>query len=126
MAHVAVSSSGASRGTHASYLIGFILAVLLTAFPFWLVMSNTLPTTTIIPIILACGVVQIMVHLHYFQHLDLSSEQRWNMAAFVFTVVIIGIMVGGSTWIMFNLGLRTMDQPAMATLVPGHQVMHMH
>jgi cytochrome o ubiquinol oxidase subunit IV len=125
MAHVAVISSGASKGTYVSYLVGFVLAIALTAVPFWLVLSSTLPATTIVGIVFACAVVQILVHLHYFLHLDLSSEQRWNMAAFVFTVLIIGIMVGGSTWIMFNLRLRTMDQSAMPTVATVHQALDM-
>jgi cytochrome o ubiquinol oxidase operon protein cyoD len=75
----------------------------LTIIPFALVMSGTAPRTLTIAGIFAAAVVQILVHLHYFLHLDASSEERWNVLAIVFTALIIFILVGGSLWIMFNL-----------------------
>jgi cytochrome o ubiquinol oxidase operon protein cyoD len=38
----------------------------------------------------------------YFLHMDRSAEQRWNVVAFAFTVMILVIVVSGSVWIMHN------------------------
>lgn len=105
---------GASTGTSRSYLTGFVLAVLLTAIPFGLVMSGALPRSATVLVIFTAAVLQILVHLHYFLHLDTSSSQRWNMLAILVTVLIIVIMVGGSVWIMANLRSRTMDRSSTA------------
>ena len=86
-----------------SYLAGFALALLLTAIPFGLVAAGTLPTVVMIPGIFASAIVQILVHLHYFLHLDLTTRNQWYLIAILFTFLIIAIMVGGTLWILSDL-----------------------
>lgn len=100
--------SGAAHGSVKSYLIGFGLSVILTAIPFGLVMSGAVPAATAVPICVALAVAQIIVHLIYFLHMNGSSSQSWNMAAFVFTVVIVAILVVGSLWVMYHLNADMM------------------
>lgn len=99
---------GAAHGTVKSYIVGFVLSVILTAIPFGLVMAGTLPATTVVPLIVILGIVQIVVHLVYFLHLNTSSSQTWNMSAFLFTVLIVAITVIGSLWIMHHLDMNMM------------------
>jgi cytochrome o ubiquinol oxidase operon protein cyoD len=40
--------------------------------------------------------------------LNTSSSERWNLVAFVFTALIIAILVIGSIWIMWNLNQNMM------------------
>ncbi len=103
MQHEATEYAGAHTGSLKSYLTGFILAVILTLIPFWLVMDATLSTAYTLVAIFIAALVQIVVHLHYFLHLDKSSEERWNVLAIVFTALIVLILIGGSVWIMLNL-----------------------
>lgn len=103
-----VDNHGASHGSAKSYLIGFVLSVILTAIPFWLVMEGTASHGVILGTVVASAVVQIFVHLVYFLHMNTSSEERWNLTALVFTVLIIAIVVGGSLWIMYNLNINMM------------------
>ena len=108
MSQAPIDSIGVSRGSLGTYLTGFVLALILTAIPFALVMRGTWsPVATIIVIVVA-GIVQLLVHLHYFLHLDTSSAARWNVLAILFTVVIMIIFIGGSLWIMSNLNYRMM------------------
>ncbi|AEI76373.1 cytochrome o ubiquinol oxidase protein CyoD [Cupriavidus necator N-1] len=103
--------SHAGHDTHASfksYAIGFILAVILTVIPFKLVMDGSMDKGTILWIILGMAVVQMLVHLKYFLHLDTSSEQRSNVIALLFTALILVIVVAGSLWIMHNLNANMM------------------
>lgn len=97
-----------SHGSAGSYLFGFVLSVVLTAVPFILTMTHSLPTAWLIPSIVGLGLVQIVVHLVYFLHMNTSSSQLWNNAAFVFTLVIVGILVVGSLWVMYHLNANMM------------------
>ena len=99
---------GASHASVRGYVVGFILSVILTAIPFALVMSGTVPASTAVPAALALGAVQMVVHLVYFLHMDRASTRTWNMAAFVFTVIILVILVVGSLWVMHNLDVNMM------------------
>ena len=96
-------SDGANHGSVKSYAIGFILSVILTVIPFGLVMYPSLPKFTTLAIVLLFAVVQVVVHLVYFLHLDRSKAQRDNVIAFVFAGLVILLLVGLSVWIMFSI-----------------------
>lgn len=100
---------GASHGTFKSYMIGFVLSVILTAIPFWLVMGDVLENKTLLVIaIMGLGVIQIFVHMIYFLHMDTKSESGWNMLALIFTLVLVVITLSGSIWIMYHLDSNMM------------------
>lgn len=98
---------GASHATVQSYLTGFVLSVALTAVPFGLVMSGVRAAVAV-PAALSLAVVQMVVHLVYFLHMDRASSRSWNMAAFVFTLIIVFIVVIGSLWVMYHLDINMM------------------
>ena len=100
---------GASHSTLKGYVTGFILAVVLTAIPFWLVMGNVIesPRTTAI-VILAFAAVQIVVHMIYFLHMNTRSEGGWSLLALIFTLVLLVIMLAGSLWVMYHLNTNMM------------------
>jgi cytochrome o ubiquinol oxidase subunit IV len=108
MSPAPIDSIGVSRGSLRTYLTGFVLSLILTAIPFALVMSGTWSPALTLAGIVSAGLVQILVHLHYFLHLDTSSAARWNVLAIMFTLLIMIIFVGGSLWIMSNLNYRMM------------------
>ena len=60
-------------GPHSSlkeYVIGFVLSVILTAIPFWLVMNNVITDrTTAVLVLGGFAVVQIIVHMVFFLHM---------------------------------------------------------
>ena len=108
MSQASIDSTGASRGSLKSYLTGFVLSLILTAIPFALVMSGTWSSSAILAGIFSAGIVQILVHLYYFLHLDTSSAARWNVLAMMFTLLIMALFVGGTLWIMSSLNYRMM------------------
>ena len=112
VAHHDHAHDAAGHGTVQSYLIGFGLSVVLTAVPFAMVMMHMLPVASLIPVIIGIGVIQILVHLFFFLHMNTSSGQVWNNAAFIFTVIVVGILVAGSIWVMYHLNTNMM--PGMA------------
>ena len=97
---------------HASfrgYMVGFLLSVVLTAIPFWLVMDKVIAKPqAAIWIVLAFAVVQILVHMKYFLHLDTHSEGGWNMLALIFTMVLVVITLSGSLWVMYHMNANMM------------------
>jgi len=108
MGQASIDSTGASRGSLKLYLTGFVLSLILTAIPFALVMSGTWSSSATLAGIFSAGIVQILVHLYYFLHLDTSSSARWNVLAMLFTLVIMALFVGGTIWIMYSLHYRMM------------------
>ena len=99
---------GAAHGTVKSYLTGFVLSVVLTAIPFALTMLHMLPVGSLVPVLIGVGVVQILVHLYFFLHMNASSSQVWNNSAFVFALIVVGILVVGSLWVMYHLNSNMM------------------
>jgi cytochrome o ubiquinol oxidase operon protein cyoD len=57
--------------------------------------------------VVALALFQFAVQAVLFLHLG-QNARLWNVIAFVFAAVIIGIVVGGSLWIMFSLNGRMM------------------
>jgi cytochrome o ubiquinol oxidase subunit IV len=89
-----------------SYLVGFVLAVVLTAIPFYLVATHALPPPRIMYVIAAAAVLQILVHLRFFLHLNITTTPKENLLAIAFTAVLLFLMAGGSLWIMIDLHSR--------------------
>jgi cytochrome o ubiquinol oxidase subunit IV len=100
--------AGAAGGSLKSYVTGFVLSIVLTGIPFALVMTSHLTHLAIVITIVVFAVIQILVHLVFFLHLNTSSDQHWNLLVFAYTVVLLGILVGGSIWIMFHLDYNMM------------------
>ncbi|MEM8728959.1 MAG: cytochrome o ubiquinol oxidase subunit IV [Pseudomonadota bacterium] len=90
------------------YLIGFALAVLLTAIPFGGVWSGLLTGTLAFVVIAIAAVLQVAVHLIFFLHISLDETPAENLFFLAFAGVLIFIMVGGTLWIMFDLHARMM------------------
>ena len=91
------------------YATGFVLSLILTAIPFWLVMAKVIPNSTITAlVVLGFAVVQILLHMVYFLHLDAKSEGGWNLLSTIFTVVIVVIMLAGSLWVMHHMNANMM------------------
>jgi cytochrome o ubiquinol oxidase subunit IV len=96
--------TGAPHGSLRGYLTGFLLSVLLTAIPFWLVMGGALPNRQATALLIAAfAMTQIVVHIIYFLHMSPRSEGGWNAMALAFTLIIVVIAVAGSVWIMQHL-----------------------
>lgn len=91
------------------YVTGFVLSVILTAIPFWLVMNKVIDSSaTTAMVLLGFGAVQMVVHMVYFLHMNTKSEGGWNMLALIFTVLIVAITLMGSLWVMYHLNTNMM------------------
>jgi cytochrome o ubiquinol oxidase operon protein cyoD len=106
--------------TLGGYVTGFVLSVVLTAIPFWLVMGKVLPSTGLtIFVILALAMVQIWVHMVFFLHMTSKAEGGWTWMSLIFTLVLLVIVLSGSLWIMYHLNANTMPlTPEQARRLP--------
>lgn len=104
-----------AHGSFSTYMLGFVLSVVLTAIPFWLVMSGAPPSKQITAlVIMAFAVVQIVVHMIYFLHMSPKSENGWSMMALIFTIVMVVIALSGSLWVMNHLNSNMMPMHQMS------------
>jgi cytochrome o ubiquinol oxidase operon protein cyoD len=114
---------GDEPGVHYSlkdYTIGFALAVILTVIPFWLVMGNILDPGMTRFVIMGFAAVQLVVHMVYFLHMNSKSEGGWNMMALLLTIVLLGIVLSGSIWVMYHMNVNMMPGMGDAAAVSGH------
>mgnify|MGYP002712364027 FL=1 len=102
------NSAGASHGNTKQYTIGFILSVILTVIPFGMVMAGGFGRGIVMAVIAITAVAQVLVQLVYFLHMNTSSEQRWNLIAFIYTILCIAVLLVGSVWIMNYLHYNMM------------------
>lgn len=91
------------HGSVKTYLIGFLLSVILTLIPFLMVMNGAASKTALFGVIVVAAVAQLVVQLVCFLHLGTAPDERWNLISFIFTVIVIVLLVGLSIWIMWSL-----------------------
>ncbi|MET0367038.1 MAG: cytochrome o ubiquinol oxidase subunit IV [Methylobacterium sp.] len=97
------------HGSVKAYVTGFVLSVILTVIPFWLVMGNTLDNSLVTTlVVLVLGGVQMVVHLVYFLHMNTKSEGGWTFMAMIFTVTLVAILLSGSVWVMYHMNRNMM------------------
>ncbi|MFG1462557.1 cytochrome o ubiquinol oxidase subunit IV [Xanthobacter sp. DSM 24535] len=107
--HGADHDEADAHGSLRSYGIGFGLSVILTAIPFWLVMDGVLGNNQVTAIvIMAFAVVQIVVHMIFFLHMNTRVEGGWSMMALMFTIIVVVIALSGSLWVMYHLNTNMM------------------
>ncbi|MBB3319064.1 MULTISPECIES: cytochrome o ubiquinol oxidase subunit IV [Rhizobium] len=110
----------AAHGTFRSYMIGFVLSIILTAIPFWLVMADVFESSTVTAAwVMGLAAVQIVVHMIFFLHMNPQSEGGWTMMALIFTLLIVAIALAGSLWVMHHLNTNMMPMtPEMMKNMP--------
>jgi cytochrome o ubiquinol oxidase operon protein cyoD len=76
----------------------------MTAIPFWLVMTRPLgDAAQSAGVVLAFAAAQVVVHMVYFLHMNSRSEGGWTLLSLLFTVLMVGIVLAGSLWVMYHL-----------------------
>jgi cytochrome o ubiquinol oxidase subunit IV len=66
--------------------------------------------------IMGFALVQIVVHMVYFLHMNTRSQGGWTMMALIFTLILVVIALSGSLWVMYHLNVNmmpTMDMRQM-------------
>ena len=112
------------HSTFSGYMTGFLLSIVLTAIPFWLVMAKVISDRpTAVMVLGGFAVIQILVHMFYFLHMNGKVEGGWTLLSTIFTVVFVAIAIAGTLWVMFHMNTNMMpshtDMPAMEQAAPA-------
>ena len=92
-----------------NYLIGLGLAAGLTVASFWVASGTSLIYPLGVPMALAAlAIGQMGVHLAFFLHLTTGPDNTNNALALAFGVLIVGIVIAGSLWIMYHMNMNMM------------------
>lgn len=108
MSDIHTSHDGASHGSYKSYIIGLVLSIVLTLISFGVVMTGSFSVPVMMVTIVVTAIVQVLVQLILFMHLNTKAEGGWNVISFVFTGGILVLIIGGSLWIMHNIHINMM------------------
>ncbi|RGE46881.1 cytochrome o ubiquinol oxidase subunit IV [Comamonas testosteroni] len=100
--------------TMGDYVKGFILAVILTAIPFYLIMNDVITDrSTAVAVLGIFAIVQVLVHMVYFLHMNGKIQGGWTMLSTIFTVIFLAIAISGTLWVMHNMNTHMMPTHEM-------------
>src|SRR5262249_15926200 len=104
--------------SYLSYTVGVGLAILATITSFVVAQTYLLWATGIPVGLLVLAIAQIGVHLVFFLHLGSGPESTNNVLALAFGVLVVFLVIGGSTWIIANLNANAMLMPDLMNMKP--------
>jgi cytochrome o ubiquinol oxidase operon protein cyoD len=92
-----------------NYVIGLALAAGLTVASFWVASgTNLIYAPGVAMALAALAIGQMGVHLVFFLHITTGPDNTNNVLALAFGVLIVGIVIAGSLWIMYHLNINMM------------------
>ena len=95
--------------TVGDYVKGFILAVILTVIPFWLVMGDVIQDrSTLVMVLGLFAAVQVVVHMVYFLHMNGKIQGGWTLMTSIFSIVFVMITIAGTLWVVFHMNANMM------------------
>ena len=98
------------------YTIGLVLAVVLTATSFWVANTSLLWAPGIVLGLVVLAIAQMGVHLVFFLHITTGPDNTNNVLALAFGLLIVLIVVVGSTWIITDLNANMMPSSDLMNL----------
>lgn len=97
-----------NQKTLGGYVVGLVLCLVLTFLAFGLVQGHYYDVVKTDGLLATLAVIQLIVQCVFFLRLNMGKEGQWNLLPFLFAILIIAILVGGSLWIMINLNYNMM------------------
>ena len=88
--------------------IGFIASLVLLTACYQIIVYGELSRGLLTMTIAGFAFFQALIQLVFFLHLGLESKPHWNSITFLFTVLVLILIVGGSIWIMHHLSYNLM------------------
>lgn len=96
------------HGSLISYIIGFILSLILTLLSFLLVAFEIFPPYVLTYTIVGFALFQAFIQMIFFLHLGQEDPPQWETLVFYFMILVLVIIVLGTLWIMYDLDERVM------------------
>lgn len=89
-----------------SYVVGLVLALLLTGAAFAGVHWHFADRGTTLAVVFALALVQAVVHFRCFLHIGLGRSSRHDLMLLLFSSLIVILMVAGTLVVLGNLATR--------------------
>jgi cytochrome o ubiquinol oxidase operon protein cyoD len=103
------------------YIFGFVSSIALTLAAYYFVVHRVFSGLALAYAIAELAAVQCVLQLFFFLHLSAGTKPRWRLISLLFMLIIVGIVVVGSLWIMHSLSYRMMS-PTKITNYMNDQV----
>lgn len=120
--HVARNGPPREHGTVRAYIIGFVLSLIFTAIPYYLVVNESVSGDALLAVIVGFGFLQMAVQLFFFLHLGRGPKPLYNVGFFLGTFVAILVVVGGSIFIMSHLRYNMTPEDVSKKLVEDEAI----
>jgi len=91
--------------------IGFIFSIIFVLSAYLIAEQHLLKGLQLHIALFVAALVQAAIQLIFFMHLLIESKPRWNLLIFLFTVLVMVIVVAGSLWIMYHINYNNMLMP---------------
>lgn len=88
--------------------LGFVLSLILMIASYRIVTRVHLSHSALTTTLFIFAIVTAIVQLIFFMHLCLEEKPAWNLMTFLFMVLVVLVVFGGSLWIMHTLDYNTM------------------
>ncbi len=88
--------------------LGYVFSLILIIASYRIAVYGHLSDGALMWALSGMAFAQSLVQLFFFFHLGLESSPKWNLISFLFTALVIAIVIGGSLWIMIHLNYNLM------------------
>ena len=85
------------------YLLGLGISIILTAATFWAAGTHLIYGPGIVMALVVLAIAQMGIHLVFFLHITTAPDNTNNVLALAFGILIAGLIVFGSLWVMAHL-----------------------
>src|SRR4051794_23711050 len=103
-----------------SYVVGLGLALVLTGISFWVASTSVLWGPGVAVGLVVLAIAQMGVHLVFFLHITSGPDNSNNVLALAFGVLIVGLVMIGTIWIMAHLAANMGPSPEIMNLQTQH------
>ncbi|HSX32604.1 MAG TPA: cytochrome o ubiquinol oxidase subunit IV [Candidatus Saccharimonadales bacterium] len=110
------------HGTLASYVVGFVLSLIFTLIPYYLVVNKTVHGTALLATIIGFAVVQLVIQVVFFLHIGREKKPRFNLLFLLATIGLIVVVVVGSIVIIHNLQYNMVGVEVTNKITEGEAV----
>jgi cytochrome o ubiquinol oxidase subunit IV len=108
--------ANSEHGTTLSYFIGFVLSLIFSFIPYYMVVEEIITGSTLYMTILGFAVVQMIIQITFFLHIGRGPKPNYNLFFFGATSIVILMVVGGSVFIINNLHYNMSPEEKLAKI----------
>lgn len=102
------------------YVAAFVLSLILTALPLWLVVDHMGTEFRLMLVVVASAAALTLIQGYFWLRLDISPTQRWMTAAFALFIPLFVMTIGLTAWMFATLYTRTVIPTLMHAPGFGH------